>query len=200
MRKTYPINKNHQNIIYRVALNALHKSPRLSCFRFDLRYSLDLVHLQNDGGIISRFVDSLKAKVSADLNRKSREYKRKMYFSFDYVWVREVGRINKNQHFHFLLFLSKDAYSSFGRFDQVSPKSLSRMIKEAWASALGVHCDYFDGMVHFGDSYHLYKAEYQRAQDYITDLLGHEIHYLAKEHSKVNGYGNNIGHSQILYV
>lgn len=196
----YNTNPHYEDIIYKIALNAIKQSKRVTCFRFDLSYHLDLQHLQNNVGNIIRFIDSLKAKIKADIKRKSRKYGRNLITSFDYSWVRERGEKNLNEHFHFLLFLSKDVYHSFGDFNQASPKNLNRLIQEAWASALGVHCDYFPGMVHFVGAYHLDEKEYDRTQDYITMKIGREISYLAKTHTKVTGLGNNFGHSQILYV
>lgn len=69
-----------------------------------------------DSGAISRFTNSLKAKLAADEQRKRKEGKRVHPNTLRYAWVREFTQ-NGKRHFHVFLFLNKDAYFHLGDFN-----------------------------------------------------------------------------------
>lgn len=60
------------------------------------------------------FIESLKAKLLVDCQRKNRRWKRNRSNRLRYVWVREVGERNHRKHYHVLLLLNKDFYHGAG--------------------------------------------------------------------------------------
>ncbi|HBD1930155.1 TPA: inovirus Gp2 family protein, partial [Escherichia coli] len=89
-----------------------------------------------DSGSISRFTNSLKAKLAADEQRKRKEGKRVHPNTLRYAWVREFTQ-NGKRHFHVFLFLNKDAYYHLGDFN-LDEDTLRTMITSAWCSALNL--------------------------------------------------------------
>lgn len=69
-------NPEYQAIIFNTILKALETHPRLTMVRCDLRFPLETTDAENDSGVITRFIASLKAKIKADLKRKGKEWYR----------------------------------------------------------------------------------------------------------------------------
>ncbi|WP_282100571.1 inovirus Gp2 family protein [Pectobacterium versatile] len=134
---------SYKNKIVGVINNAVKEHPRTLALRVNLH---DPVILDNgdtisffanaDSGAISRFTNSLKAKLVADEQRKRKEDKRVRPNTLRYSWVREFTQ-NGKRHFHMFLFLNKDAYFHLGDFnlDEDTPRT---MITSAWCSALNL--------------------------------------------------------------
>ncbi|MCV5491647.1 inovirus Gp2 family protein, partial [Escherichia coli] len=82
----------------------------------------------------TRFIESLKAKLLVDCQRKNLRWKRNRSNRLRYAWVREVGELNRRKHYHVLLLLNKDFYHGAGNYN--SDDSLYALIQQAWCSAL----------------------------------------------------------------
>ncbi|MEQ9880304.1 inovirus Gp2 family protein [Pectobacterium aroidearum] len=187
--------KSYKNKIIGVINNAVKEYPRTLALRMDLH---DPVILDNgdsvscfantDSGAISRFTNSLKAKLAADEQRKRKEGKRVHPNTLRYVWVREFTQ-NGKRHFHVFLFLNKDAYFHLGDFN-LDEDTLRTMITSAWCSALNLTPEEGQHLVQYPA-----KGKYILHRDdilndiYPSDLLN-RIDYLTKVKSKIfdDGY------------
>ncbi|HFD4028179.1 inovirus Gp2 family protein [Vibrio parahaemolyticus] len=119
----------------------LEEYPRVYVLRFDLRFPQG--YFTNDSDHISKFIESLKAKMDSDLNRKN---KRGMC-NLRYVWAKEQDT-SDNPHYHVAIFLNKDVYFTHGRIN-ADEGNLSAIIHQAWASSLGLSNHEVVGCVHF---------------------------------------------------
>lgn len=193
---SYPIIPKFENIICGVINNAIYEHRRVTIFRFDLRFPFDALQLQHDKYRISNFIDSLKTKITYDVRRKNKQWKRNLFCSVNYVWVREVGSVNNNVHYHVLLALPKDIYHSFGNYKALDKANLSTMIQESWASAMNLNHPDFMKQVYFGDVIYIdHKQDLSHAIN-TNSTLRNNIIYLAKEETKISVIGNRIGYSQ----
>lgn len=165
---------------------ALHRHPKTFALRVDLRYPPDCDEF--DSAVISRFFESLGAKLRADLIRKKKN-KHGIPSEMNYVWAREFGEANSRPHYHLLILLNGDDYKSLGRWDAVS-SSLFAKISQAWASALGGGVSRgHAGLVHIPENpfYKLDATNPTLHFDY-SDLF-YRASYLAKARTKY--YGDN---------
>ncbi len=130
-------------------LEVLHKAvlehPRTYCLRVDLKYPLGISF--DNSNVMSRFIESLKSQINADLNQKEREGTRIYPCSVRYVWVREKDS-SINHHYHVLLLFNKDTYHTLGNL-KASDGNLGARVRKAWASALGLPIENSIGGVHF---------------------------------------------------
>ncbi|HEO9249149.1 TPA: inovirus Gp2 family protein, partial [Enterobacter kobei] len=135
-----------------------------------------------DSGSISRFTNSLRAKLVADEQRKRSEGKRVHPNTLRYAWVREFTQ-NGKRHFHLFLFLNKDAYYHLGDFN-LDEDTLRTMITSAWCSALSLTTEEGQHLVQYPSN-----GKYTLNRDdilndiYPGDLLN-RIDYLTKVKSK----------------
>ncbi|EFR6446644.1 inovirus Gp2 family protein [Escherichia coli] len=155
-----------------------------------------IVCFHNDSpGEISRFRNSLNAKVKTDQNRKRKKGTR-VYDSRIYIiWAREYTKSGK-RHYHICLLFNKDAYYHLGDLDQDG--TLRCMITGAWYSALGLDVDDYNGLVHYPANCRYVLNT--NAPDYENqyDALLKRLDYLTKVNSKVFGEGErNFGCSQV---
>lgn len=96
--------------------------------------------------MISRFFESLKAKIQAYQRHKRRANKRVRATTLRYFWCREFGKEKGRKHYHVILLLNKDTWCSL---DFTVPSSLATLIKLAWCSALHLEPWQGNGLVHF---------------------------------------------------
>ncbi|MFJ5440221.1 inovirus Gp2 family protein [Pectobacterium brasiliense] len=185
---------SYKNKIVGVINNAVKEHPRTLALRMDLH---DPVILDNgdtiscfantDSGAISRFTNSLKAKLAADEQRKRKEGKRVHPNTLRYAWVREFTQ-NGKRHFHVFLFLNKDAYYHLGDFN-MDDDTLRTMITSAWCSALNLTPEKGQHLVQYptNGKYVLHRDDILN-DIYPSDLLN-RIDYLTKVKSKIFGDG-----------
>ncbi|MEL7631414.1 inovirus Gp2 family protein [Pectobacterium aroidearum] len=185
---------SYKNKIVGVINNAVKEHPRTLALRMDLH---DPVILDNgdtiscfantDSGAISRFTNSLKAKLAADEQRKRKEGKRVHPNTLRYAWVREFTQ-NGKRHFHVFLFLNKDAYYHLGDFN-MDDDTLRTMITSAWCSALNLTPEEGQHLVQYptNGKYVLHRDDILN-DIYPSDLLN-RIDYLTKVKSKIFGDG-----------
>ncbi|UNU29381.1 inovirus Gp2 family protein [Aeromonas hydrophila] len=168
---------------------ALATHPRLMAVRIDLHFPNK--ELATDTKAITRFIDSLKAKLKANLQRKKKEDpdKRVHDTSLFYIWVREVGEQSERAHYHLVLMLNKDTFCSLGNYqasltDNPRP-SLSVMVRQAWCSALKLDdMENHVSLVHFPKNpWYWIRAQERNSVDYKGFL--ERVSYLAKDRTKI---------------
>jgi hypothetical protein len=190
------LDDNYLEKIRRTIEHAINEHPRTFAVRVDLRLpnleyfiALDIdtpnPYSFNNTNVISRFIDSLKAHIKADLNRKARQEKRVHRCSPRIIWCKERDT-SINEHFHLLVLLNKDTYHRLGCYGVTG--SLASMLVDAWASALG--CDYEDAqrLVHFPENsgYYVHRHHDEFEQEFCD--VFYRTSYLAKINTKE--YGN----------
>lgn len=135
-----------------------------------------------DSGSISRFTNSLKAKLAADEQRKRKEGKRVHSNTLRYAWVREFTQ-NGKRHFHLFLFLNKDAYYHLGDFN-LDEDTLRTMITSAWCSALSLTTEEGQHLVQYPSNCKYTLNRDDILNDIYPDDLLNRIDYLTKVKSK----------------
>lgn len=161
---------------------------RVTAIRVDLRFpSSDILHL-SDSNAITRFFESLKSKIEADLKRKNKIWKRNHSCPLFYVWVREFGEVNNKKHYHVLLLLNKDVYWGLGDFIKTEG-TLYVFIQQAWCSAIGVNYPAERYLVHIPDNAVTWLDNNNTNNESTIFELNQRCSYLAKEHTKYYGDG-----------
>lgn len=180
-------------------IDVINKAVREHCRTLAIRVDLHDPAILDNGdsiscnantepGAISRFTNSLKAKVKSDEQRKQKENKRVHPNTLRYAWVREFTQ-NGKRHFHLFLFLNKDAYYHRGDFN-MDEDTLRTLITSAWCSALSLNTEEGQHLVHYPShgKYTLYRNDIIN-DVYRGDLLN-RIDYLTKVKSKIFDDGN----------
>lgn len=187
--------KSYKERIIEVINKAVKEHGRTLAIRVDLH---DPVILDNgdtisciantDSGSISRFTNSLKAKLAADEQRKHKKGKRAHSNTLRYAWVREFTQ-NGKRHFHIFLFLNKDAYYHLGDYN-LDEDTLRTMITSAWCSALNLTPEEGQHLVQYpANGKYILNRDNILNGIYPDDLLN-RIDYLTKVKSKIfdDGY------------
>ncbi|WP_434762508.1 inovirus Gp2 family protein [Vibrio fortis] len=167
----------------------LKEYPRVYVLRFDLRFPQRYFTFYSDH--ISKFIESLKSKIDADLNRKNK----KGMCNLRFVWAKEQDT-SDNPHYHVAIFLNKDVYFTHG-YLSAHDGNLSAMIKQAWASSLGLLFHELNGCVHFPRDcgYWIDKNGILFKEQYNACFL--RLSYLAKVETKIFQKGlKNFGSSR----
>tara|TARA_R110000851_G_scaffold111378_1_gene234671 strand:+ start:24072 stop:24656 length:585 start_codon:yes stop_codon:yes gene_type:complete len=188
-------NHDYQIVIFNTIMKALQDHPRTLAIRLDLRFPDIETEAETDPRVITRFVKSLKAKIGADLKRKSDIWGRNLSCELNYVWVREYGEINGKKHYHVLLFVNKDVYYSLGDYRRGNG-NLSAMIRQAWCSATRLTHPDFLSLTHFVQVFHLNKNKADIVYQ-VGEVAGCGD-YLAKNVTKRYGDGERSMGSSIL--
>lgn len=201
------INYNYLDKIIEVIDRSVAKHPRTFALRFDLHlpdiqqndiYGQYRVTGRNDAAVISRFIDSLKAHIRADIARRRRNT-RVHPSTIRYVWVREFNPssvIIRKWHYHVLILLNKDTYAYPGNYQDNN--NLASMIVDAWASALRLNEKECISLVHFPKKpyYHLNRRDPITFHEKRGQLI-YRVSYMAKLATKSteDGY-RSLGYSQ----
>lgn len=168
---------------------ALSDCGKVFAFRFDLRMPLDF----NAGSeflsnyLVSRFVASLKAKIShnRDMARKHRGVFHET--KVRYFWVREVGDEGR-VHYHFIVLLNGHAFNWLGCY-RSSKENMANRIWGAWSSALGVGVEVASGLVHFPEN----PTYLMRSDDQASiDAFFRRASYLCKARTKLHAFGRHV--------
>ncbi|MBP6082889.1 MAG: inovirus Gp2 family protein [Providencia sp.] len=185
------IEKHNQEYIQKIdsiIRKSLNNHSRISAIRIDLRFPDVSTNHSDDSKSITRFFESLKAKIHADLIRKTHLWGRQCSSELHYVWVREIGEVNNKKHYHALLMVNKDIYKGLGNYSQ-EDICLGVLIQQAWCSAIST--DYSENryLVHFPENptYWL-DANSTEIENQISTLNERSL-YLAKHHTKHYGDG-----------
>ncbi|WP_288493328.1 inovirus Gp2 family protein [uncultured Pantoea sp.] len=187
-------NEQYRQEFMNVIRNAVDEFPRTLALRVDLRFPKKYQY-ETSNKEITRFNESLKAKLLVDCLRRNDQWDRNLRNRLRYILVREVGELNCRKHYHVLLLLNKDFYRGAGNFD--SDTSLAALIQQAWCSALSLEWEKHRHLVHFPEKACCYlhgnSANYMQE---ATDLL-RNIDYMVKNYSKPYGDGyRSIGASR----
>lgn len=174
---------------------ALNQYSRVLAFRIDLSFpaGLDLREYPDTNRVLSRFLESFKAKVE---HNRAKAALRNPY-AFDskvrYVWAREFGEGGR-PHYHLLFLLNLDAFYTVGRLESENPNMISRL-QEAWASALSLPLQTAAPQVHISEN-----GTYRLQQGDFSELgrLFHRASYLCKTSTKLygdrcHGFGSSRG-------
>ena len=161
---------------------ALSAHRQVFAVRFDLRFPNDYLPPASSNTVISRFVASLSVRIEIARERAKRLNGSAHQTSVRWCWVREVGQEGR-PHFHFVLLLNRDAFHTVGRF-QSERENLYTRIQAAWASALRIHFDYVEGLVHIPAN-----ATFHLSQDDPAgmDRYFHRVSYICKAATKDYG-------------
>jgi hypothetical protein len=164
---------------------ALADYPRLLAVRFDLRYphNLALPDYANSSVVMSRFVESLKAKITHNRSRAAEINQRVHDTVVRYVWVKEFG-VEGRPHYHFLLLLNKDAFHALGQFNSDSENLYTRIVS-AWASALRLKPSEAIGLVHIPKN-SSYRINSREDSDVLAELFN-RVSYMCKVDTKRYG-------------
>lgn len=184
------LNNTYVNRIDHTINLAINEYPRVTAIRVDLRLPsvnpLDtLQHLARvDACVISRFFESLKAKLDADIARRARNGKRTYANTLRYVWAKEFNQEGK-VHYHVLLLLNKDNYRYLGDYN-TEGENVATRIQSAWCSALGIDVADFKHLVHFPQRgvYHLNRHASPQEYNGVLNTLRERASYLAKDATK----------------
>ncbi|EME9747694.1 inovirus Gp2 family protein [Pseudomonas plecoglossicida] len=171
---------------------ALVQYPRVFAFRVDLRLPR-FVGIPDDAlsnRVISRFIESFKAKIEHDREKAREQHKYAHACRVRYVWAREVGWGGR-PHYHLLILLNRDAYYTVGRLQSQRPNMISRM-QEAWASALECEVGQVRGLVEIPKNaeYRVDREVRPGNVDYLPELF-HRASYLCKAATKRYGDGSH---------
>ncbi|HHR6443366.1 TPA: inovirus Gp2 family protein [Providencia alcalifaciens] len=190
----YSYNLKYQNLFIDVISYAVNEFPRTLALRIDLRFPVNYKY-GNSSQEITRFIESLKAKLKVDCKRKNKRWGRHWQNHLRYVWVREIGIREQRKHYHALLLLNKDLYHNAGKFN--STDSLAALIQQAWCSALGLSPIMHSSLVNFSKKgvFHL-NINRENYEQQLAELL-ERMNYLAKDYTKCydDGY-RSIGASR----
>lgn len=164
----------------------LSQYSRVMAFRVDLRLpaGIDLPDYAYTNEVISRFIESFKAKVEHDRQRARTRSPYAHDCKVRYVWARE-GRIRP--HYHLLILLNRDAYYTLGRMHSNAANMINRL-QEAWGSALGLSIDLRDGLVEIPNNaaYRINRDVRLGQEDKLPDLF-RRASYLCKAATKAYG-------------
>lgn len=162
-----PLVQEYLHVLETVIQTALNDNARVFAFRVDLRLP-DWYNYQGDGyanAVIERFIASLKAKIE---NNRERALANRPYAHqsrIRYVWTREFTELGR-PHYHLLILLNNDAFTSLGDFNLGSNNMYNRVV-EAWGSALKCHPGEIETLVHFPENpmYRLRRGDLESYQD-----------------------------------
>lgn len=191
--KYKPFVSNYLESIEQVIQKALSEHPRSCVIRVELRLPKRIncpdQPQEYDSKVISRFMDSLKAQIRANLYKRQKEDKRVHPSTVRHVWAKEKNE-SINDHYHVALFFNNDTYRGLGNvyFDD---GNMAARIKKAWASALGVELFEVEGLVYFPKSC-VYQVD-ANSPSFLkkNSNLFERLSYLAKSETKNYGDRSN---------
>lgn len=185
-----PFNHSYLNKLAEVTKMSLEKHHRTMAVILLLRlpeYSNNddtLTCLPNvEQGLVSRFIESLKAKIHALKIKKVRQGLRVHPCCIHYAWVREISEEGK-PHYHAVLFVNHDTFANLGHFTHEGD-NLGSLIEEAWLSALGLQdIPEYRTLVHFPQNPLYFLNSNANNFDEVYRSLMFRLSYFAKEKSK----------------
>lgn len=168
--------------------SALEQYPRSLAFRIDLRLpcGIDLPGYVYTNQVISRFIESFKAKIEHNrlMARERNGYAHGC--KVRYVWAREEGAAGR-PHYHLVILLNRDAFYTLGKLQSENPNMFSRA-QEAWASALALSVENVAGLVEIPGNA-VYRLDY--GDNRVMSELFHRASYLCKVVTKSYGDGQH---------
>lgn len=168
--------------------NAVSDNPRIFGLRFDLHFPnvSDLDSKVFTSAAITRFVESLKAKIEHNRTQAKRDRRIVHDTVVRYVWTSEQNN-SAHPHWHVAILLNWDAFRSLGRFEQGRINMYNRVVS-AWASALKMMVSEAAGLVHFPENatYQLHRDDEASINEFFK-----RTSYLCKADTKQYGNGRH---------
>jgi hypothetical protein len=146
-----PLSQPYLERMYLTINRAMEEHTRTLAIRFDLTFPEWMGVIHTD--LITRFLESLKSQIEADLNAKAKKGIRVFPCTVRYIWAREQN-VSHHWHYHCVIFLNKDAYLTVGEITAREGNMAAR-IHKAWARTLGTDFDSVRGLVEFCGEYYL---------------------------------------------
>jgi len=179
-----PFIREHLERLHSTMQRTLDQYPRVFAFRVDLKLPLSgmLPSYAFTNELISRFLESFKAKIEHSRSMARRNNRYAHGCRVRYVWTRELATEGR-PHYHLVILLNKDAYNALGYYASEGKNVFSRL-EEAWASALRLPRDAVAGLVHIPDNatYYITRDSWQSQADFF-----HRASYLCKAATKEYG-------------
>ncbi|HEM8519244.1 TPA: inovirus Gp2 family protein [Citrobacter amalonaticus] len=192
-------NAYHMQRLEALTAFVMNEHARVLAFGLDLSLPQYNQHKGYESAVITRFIASLKAQITAYLKRRSREGKRIYPCPVYYAWAREFGELNGNKHYHLVLLVNREVFSCM--MLKLGVKGTGRgllltMAAKAWSHALKLKGKAKEKVsYHLAGVFELNRKEGTHSSDYEGYLK--RICYLAKKRSKENDDGErNFGCSQ----
>lgn len=181
-----PLITEYLDLLYRTMNLALDEHQRVLAFRVDLRFPefLDTTPYLDSNLVVEDFVESFRSQVEWNRGKAKDLSVRTHDTSVRYVWAREIGSFGR-PHFHFVFFLSNQAYFSLGSF-KLDRSNLFSRVNKAWASALKLPVELIRGVVEFPNN-PTYKL--RRGDISSIEPLFYRASYLCKSETKQYGNG-----------
>lgn len=129
---------------YQVMQRALDAYAKVFAFRVDLHLPPDFNG--STGEVISRFLESFKAKVEHNRNKAKKQNASANMTVVRYIWAKEIPG-SGHPHFHLAFLLNYSAFSALGQYD-LGRDNLFNKLVEAWASALKICAEDARDLVH----------------------------------------------------
>ncbi len=188
----YSLNSQYLESIYKVLETATSTQSRNLIIRVDLH----LPHSSADrdlpsyyqSTLISTFIESLKAIITADQKKKLRQGQRTHSCPLRYIWVKEQVPGTVVPHYHIALLLNGDCYRGLGNYNNSQGNNMATRIIEAWSRVLDIEYQAAHKLVHFPKDtpyYQLDRSSLNYQQTYQS--VFHRLSYFAKSESKTYG-------------
>ncbi|HCE7942319.1 inovirus Gp2 family protein [Pseudomonas aeruginosa] len=190
MAEKGPFIEQYLSRLHSTIERSLKQYARVFAFRVDLRLplSIELPDYVYTNEVISRFLESFKAKIEHDRQRARTRYLYAHDSKVRYVWAREESR-GERPHYHLLILLNGDAYFTVGRKTS-SEQNIFHRLQEAWASALGLSVGEVSGLVEIPRAAGYLVSRAAGDQGELADLF-HRASYLCKAATKSYGDGQH---------
>lgn len=185
-----PVITSYLDRAFKVFDKALDAHSKVLVVRFDLKVPAQISLPENAGGngVIRLFLDSLEAKIEANLHRKGSPHK----CPVRYIIAREIGDKNQGLHYHVMLLLNGHAFRHIGAIESEEDNPFW-LIVGAWASALKTTDEEAVDGVQFGFNRKGVRQYYlDPSLDYhlLPDAFRRSS-YLCKAHTKHFGEGHH---------
>ncbi|THG82986.1 inovirus Gp2 family protein [Pseudomonas sp. A-1] len=179
-----PFIREYLRRLYNTMWSALDQYPRVFAFRVDLRLPASgmLPSYAFTNEVISRFLESFKAKIKHNRRKARRGNPYAHGCEVRYAWCRELGAEGR-PHYHLVILLNRDAFHTLGRFTS-SRSNIFNRLEEAWASALRISMEAVVGLVHIPENptYRLSRTDEEGHADFF-----YRASYLCKVATKAYG-------------
>ncbi len=177
------------NVLAEILSKALTDYGKVFAFRFDLRMPSDCDASSESlsNSCASRFVASLKAKISHNRGVVRKHSGVTHDTSVRYFWVREVGDEGR-VHYHFAVLLNGHAFNWLGCYGSLR-ENMANRVCSAWSSALGVDPETAKALVHFPENptYIMFRGDPSS-----IDAFFRRASYMCKARTKQHSFGHHV--------
>ncbi len=197
----YPVNCNYR--LYRQYLESIDKVLKTATSahirNLIIRVDLHLPHYSADcdspnyyqSKLISLFIESLKAIIKADQDKKKRRGQRTHSCPLRYIWVKEQVPGTVVPHYHMVLILNGDSYRGLGDYNNNQGNNMATRTIEAWRRVLNLEYQAAKNLIHFPKDtpyYYLNSSDPNYSDTYQS--VFYRLSYFAKSETKNYGTGS----------